>query len=258
MPKYSLKGTIADEKLHIEQLKDLFSDRDRITTKDLNTFYKDVEPDVSDSAIHWRIRTLNEKGILKRVGHGAYRFGKENMFIPELRNAHKKLYRELDEQYPYADKCIWSTSVLNEFMLHQPSRFMTIIETDRDAQNNLFYFLKERRSEVFLETDADIIDRYGAPNKEIVVIKALVTEAPTQEVENIVTATIEKILVDIFCDEKILSTYQGGERSTIYKEAFSKYTVNQNKLLRYAGRRGKRDDLTEYLESLKLLAVKPN
>lgn len=184
-----------------------------------------------------------------------YQFGEEKKFKPYLNDAHKKLFKDVDEKFPYAEKCIWSTSILNEFMIHQPVHFMTVIEIDREAQQNAFYFLRDRGSEVFLEMDADLIGRYSSTDKETVLVKALITEAPTQTVDEVHTVTLEKVLVDVFCDRNLFSAFQGGERSTIFEEAFAKYTINQNKLLRYAGRRGKREDVSEYLEKLGLILL---
>ena len=56
------------------------------------------------------------------------------------------------------------------------------------------------------------------------------------------------MLVDIFCDKIVFSAYQGNEMKTIFTEALNKYTINENKLLRYANRRGKKEQLQKYLK----------
>ena len=38
------------------------------------------------------------------------------------------------------------------------------------------------------------------------------------------------MLVDIFCDELIFSAQQGSEMKTIFLEALSKYSVNENRM----------------------------
>ncbi|TVQ65166.1 MAG: hypothetical protein EA360_10450 [Balneolaceae bacterium] len=247
---------ITEEKLYISKLKSEFGDKGSFTKSDLIEFYTDLTSDISQSLIDWRVLSLSKKGILERIGHGIYTFGKEKKFKPYLQDAHKKLFKDLDEKLPYAEKCIWRTSILNQFMIHQPGHFMTIIEIDREAKESAFYFLKDRGLEVFLEMDIDFIWRYSSIDKETVIVKALITEAPLQSVEEVQTVTLEKVLVDLFCDTDLFTTYQGTERSTIFKEAFIKYTININKLLRYAGRRGKRGDIREYLERLDLIPFK--
>lgn len=226
-----------------------------MSKSDLTAFYKDENPNISNSLINWRVRTLTEKGILERIGHGVYQFGEGIIFTPDLKDVQKRLYKALDKKFPYAEVCIWSTSILNGFMVHQPAYYMTILEVDREIQQNVFNVLREHKSEVFLEMDVDIIDKYRSGNKEIVVVKPLITEAPTQTIDGVQTVTLEKVLADIYCDRKLLQSFQGSERATIFKEAFTQYTVNQDKLLRYAGRRGKRKEISAYLKKLDLLIV---
>jgi hypothetical protein len=64
------------------------------------------------------------------------------------------------------------------------------------------------------------------------------------------TITIEKMLVDIFSDETTFAAQQGGEMQTIFKNAFEKYTINENKMLRYADRRGKKEAFNNYLNKV--------
>jgi hypothetical protein len=86
--------------------------------------------------------------------------------------------------------------------------------------------------------------------KEAIIIKPLISEAPTQNIKEVETATIEKILVDIFCDDVIFYAQQGAEKRTIFKEAFTKYTINQSKMLRYADRRRKKEELNQFIQTI--------
>ena len=65
--------------------------------------------------------------------------------------------------------------------------------------------------------------------------------------QGVVTTTIEKLLVDVFCDDEIFAAQQGTEMETIFREAFEKYTINENKMLRYADRRRKKEAFSNYL-----------
>ena len=247
---------IDNESLHINELDSSFSEKETFSTKDLESFYKSENPDITSTTINWRIRQLVEKGIIKRIGYGLYSTGKSRKFVPHLDQTQRELFKELKTDFPYSNLCIWNTSILNRFMLHQPFRFMTLVEADTDTVQSVFYKLQEKDSTVFLGTDYDMIDRYGFSEKHIMIVKLLVSEAPTQETDGVITVTLEKILVDLFCDEIIFSTYQGNERSIIFKNAFDDYTLNQNKILRYAQRRGKREEMKEYLNYLGVLKIK--
>ncbi len=133
-------------------------------------------------------------------------------------------------------------------MIQQPGRFYLMVEVEKDAVQSVFFFLKEARYSVFIEPTKEIIEKYIPDEKETLIVKSLVTEAPLQKIEGINMVTIEKMLVDIFCDKIIFSAQQGSEMRTIFKEALNKYTVNENRMLRYADRRRRKERFSDYLK----------
>jgi len=190
---------------------------------------------------------LVQEGVLQRIGRGKFKLGESRKFIPEISSLTKSIFKKLKAEFPYSKFCIWNTSVLTEFMQHQPNRFFLLVETDKETTNSVFYFLREKIKSVFIEPTNDILEKYVVNEKEIVVVKALISEAPTQNINEVETATIEKMLVDIFCDDVIYSAQQGAEKRIIFKEAFTKYTINQSKMLRYADRRRKKEELKQFV-----------
>jgi len=135
-------------------------------------------------------------------------------------------------------------------MVHQPTRFFNLIEIDEDALESVFFFLKENRYSVLIEQTKKTLyrDLPDLTNKWILL--PFVTEAPTQIVKRVETATIEKILVDIFCDEITFFAQQGHEMKVIFQQAFSKYAVQESTILRYADRRGKKKEIDNFLNKV--------
>ncbi|MFN8261885.1 MAG: DUF6577 family protein, partial [Chitinophagales bacterium] len=123
-------------------------------------------------------------------------------------------------------------------------------EVEKDSMESVFYFLKEKNKNIFLDPSADILSRYSSGEYETIIIKSLVSEAPTQKIQNVETTTIEKLLVDIFTDEIIFAAQQGSEMQFIFKTAFDKYTINENRMLRYADRKRKKEALDIYLNKV--------
>lgn len=193
-----------------------------------------------------------QKGILQRISRGKFSLGKGRKYIPEISSVTKSVFKKLKAEFPYASFCVWNTSVLNEFMQHQPGRYFLLVETDKEITNSVFYFLREIKKSVFIEPTKDILEKYIVNEKEVVVIKSLISEAPTQNINGVETATIEKMLVDIFCDDVIFSAQQGTEKRIIFKEAFTKYTINQSKMLRYADRRRKKEQLIQFIKEIQI------
>ncbi|MBX9808563.1 MAG: hypothetical protein K2X95_12295 [Flavobacteriaceae bacterium] len=187
---------------------------------------------------------------MQRIGRGKFSLGEAKIYIPEISSKIKSVYTKVGKKFPYLSLCVWHTSVLNEFMLHQPNAFYYLVEVDKEALNSVFYFLRESEKSVFIEPTKDIFEKYLPDEKEVIIIKTLVSEAPLVLVEGINTASIEKVLVDIFCDETLFSAQQGAEMRTIFSDAFNKYTINQSKMLRYADRRGKKERFSEFVNSI--------
>jgi hypothetical protein len=121
---------------------------------------------------------------------------------------------------------------------------------DKDAMESIFYYMKDKNYSVYMEPSQELIRRYMIDEKEPLIVKSLVSEAPIQRVNEIPTVTIEKLLVDIFCDPVIFNAQQGSEMNQIFKEAFEKYTISESKLLRYASRRRRKSELDNYLNEV--------
>ena len=195
--------------------------------------------------------TLIQMGLLNRIGRGKYCIGEGRNFIPEISPKMKAISSKLNKEFPFLKICIWNTSALNEFMVHQPSRFYLLIEVEKEATQSVFYFLKEAKYSVFIDPTSDLLEKYLPSEKESLIIRSLVSEAPLQNVNGIYTASLEKMLVDVFCDDVIFSAQQGTEMRTLLKEALSKYSVNENRMLRYANRRRKKESFIKYLNSFR-------
>ncbi len=208
------------------------------------------EPELKKTTINWRIYNLVQEGELTRIGRGKFTIGTGKTYYPELTNKQKSIFKKLASEFPFISICIWSTSVINEFMLHQPGRFYQLIEVEKVGMESLFYFLKDKNRSVYLDPSPELIRRYLIDEKEPWIVRPLISESPTQEINGITTVTIEKMLVDIFCDPIVFSAQQGSEMDQIFKEAFEKYTISESKMLRYASRRRKKTELDNYLNEI--------
>ena len=236
--------------LNIDDLTKHFNNKNIIEMADIVDFYSVTDKQIKSTTIRWRVYSLVQKGILQRVGRGKFRFGKSINYFPEVSPKLKSIYNKISKDFPFIRICVWNTSVFNEFMQHQPGKFYYLVEVEKDASEAVFYSLKERNLSVFLNPNQEILDKYIPENKDVYIVKTLVSEAPTQQIGKICTVSIEKMLVDIFCDETLFAAQQGAEMRTIFNEALSKYTVNQNKMLRYADRRKRKNDFNNYLKTI--------
>lgn len=213
-------------------------------------FYLKIEPQIKITTVNWRIYNLVQLGVLNRIGRGKFVIGEGRLYIPEISSKIKSIHSKLNKEFPYLKICIWNTSSFNEFMIHQPGRFYILIEVEKEATQSVFFFLKENKYSVFVEPTKELIEKYIPYEKETLIVKALVSEAPVQMINKVSIPTLEKMLVDIFCDDLIFAAQQGAEMRTIFQEAIDKYVINENRMLRYADRRRKKDNFRKYLSSI--------
>jgi len=232
----------------INQLKQRFENQTYITREELIDFYRSFEPDLNDSTFNWRIYSLKEKNLLKPVRKGIYIFSDKPRFQPQVEPKLKEIYGKLSKHFPAARHCVWSTRWLNDWMIHQPGRFLLLIEVEAVALESVFYFLKdEKYKNVYLNPDDNMLDHYIYEQTESIIVKQLITKAPLQKIKMIAVPTLEKILVDLFIERKIFAPFQGGELVNIYDDLYKNYHLNITKLLAYARRRTKEHELLDFI-----------
>lgn len=125
-----------------------------------------------------------------------------------------------------------------------------IIETGKEHLETVFNFFKNNRIKVFQNPDKEIMNRYVKSEKNAVIVIPLTTEAPVRKYNGTSTVTIEKLLVDVFSNKSISNEITELELKNIFISAFDKYTINENRLLRYANRRKKKKELVTLLNTV--------
>jgi predicted transcriptional regulator of viral defense system len=249
------KGKAIQDKLHISELQREFKDVSAFDKASIVLFYQKLETEVLESTINWRIYHLTQKGVLKRIGRGIFTLGKEVAFEPEINLREKRIYSHLKKELPYLDCCVWNFDLLKSFAQHIPSRGILFVEVERHAAESAFYILRDKYKNVqYLKDKKEIRNAFYHHMENVIVVRPLVTEAPVRQMGKTVTATLEKILVDVFCDDEF-EFLRGYELSHIFKNAFAAYTVNQSKLLRYAARKEKKEELLTFLENYNLAVI---
>ena len=227
-----------------------FENRKSFTINEIYGFFSQTQPNIKKATVNWRIYNLVQKGLLRRIGRGIYSLGKENCFSPILDRKQKNIFVLIKKQFPLITFCCWHTALLKEFFQHVPMYDFLLVEVEREAIDSVFLSIKETNKDTFKEPSRDVIENYVFNGKDAIIVKSLISEAPLQDIDNIIVPTIEKILVDLYADREIFFFLQGNEMLSIFKSALGKYTVNTDRLLRYAKRRNKREELQKILAQI--------
>ena len=90
---------------------------------------------------------------------------------------------------------------------------------------------------------------------DFILVKPLITEAPLRKEDGIIVPGLEKILVDHESDKEFASlTDKDIQRE--YQQAFEVYPVNTSRLLRYAARKGEKEQTMDRISRINQERVK--
>ncbi|PAU93703.1 hypothetical protein CK503_11165 [Aliifodinibius salipaludis] len=239
------------ETFYIEELENRFRDQKTVSIEELYQFYKEKEPDLPRSTLRWRIYELNNKAILSRVKRGVYKLGSEvREWKPDISKELKTITSKLQNEFLYLTFCIWSTKWLLNFTQHLPTKYFTLVDTERDTEESVFYCLQDIRKDsgVFLNPSKDEVHKYLGSSENPLVVRSLISQSPLMTVNEIQVPKLEKIMVDLVADEVLFNAFQGKELKNIYSNIVNKYDVNLSTLKRYSLRRNKWDEVKEFLK----------
>jgi hypothetical protein len=231
------------------QLIERFKNREFFTREDLLRFYRELEPDLKEATFGWRVFDLRRRHIIKDVKKGIYTLEEKQKFKPELGKIIIKISKFLETSFDHHGYNIWNTAWLNEMTELQTTSYMIIIEVDKDSMETVFYNLKDKGkfNNVYLKPDETVINTYISEINEPLIVKSMISRAPVVKTRNVIIPTIEKILVDLYCDEKLFYAFQGYQLIKIYDSCLSRYIINYSRLLNYARRRKREEEIKEFL-----------
>lgn len=230
----------------IDLIPDYFKSKSMLSKVELANAISEDFPDWSDTTINVRISELKKENIIQNPSRGYYTIKRKASYIPEISAKLRKLYKTLNKSLPYAEFCVWNTKWLNEFMRHQPFHFYQIVEVEKEAMESAFHVLSETYTDLYLTPDTQDFERYISKAENPLIIKQMVSESPTSNLEKVEIPKIEKLLVDMLIDTDLFGAQQ-NEIDFIYKSTLDKYSLNQGMMKRYAQRRNREKELTDRL-----------
>lgn len=209
---------------------------------------------VSEASAHVLLKRLVEKGRLVKAGYGLYSLPEKERqsFIYKPSEEELTIAEQIKKKFPFASFCVWKPSVLVPYMRHIPALGMVFVDVERVAMESVFNFLQGNAHSIsiLLNPTAQECERYITTEK-LLIVRVLVNEAPIATVNDTPVPTLEKILVDASGDKE-MNFAQGSELYTIFENAFSMHNVNRSRLLRYAARRHRKDNILKIIETQNL------
>lgn len=190
-------------------------------------------------SIHWLINKLIDQGLLIRVGRNKYCITtadvKRKVYHHRFSEELQKMVDDVSERFPLIQFQAWEAIQFNRFANHQIAQNLFFIEVENMLESTVYEFLRETAEhQVLLKPTMEICEVYA--NSNTVIVQNLITEAPVnQHAPHHVM--LEKLLVDLFADEKMQLFLETSEFSAILEDAFQTYAIDESKMFRYARRR---------------------
>lgn len=189
-----------------------------------------------------------EKYIFQK-GRGIYSFEFKPDFSIELSLKTKRLYNKI-KPLCNSELCVWDTHMLNEITGAEIKKNWFFFSTAKDELDSLFNNMLDFSRNVYLHSDKETFMRYGQTQDEIIILAPLVSEIPLLKNGDYTSPTIEGILVNAWMKYDAYLKPIGYDLEQIFSKAISNYNVNKSKLLRYAARREKRNEINDLIKTL--------
>ncbi|MGF7218816.1 hypothetical protein GGR92_004995 [Spirosoma lacussanchae] len=253
---------MSQETIHTA-LRKQFGKQEVIPKLALIDFLRKHAGEAKTSTLAWRLHELTQEGVLVRTGYGQYRLNDRPTYQPDLSPTLRKISDRVRAALPFTTCCVWDTRVLADFMIQQPISFLQLVEVEREAVSSVYQRLQEQPVRIdrkspalYRYDDWLLLSQRGLPAATPVIVKPLLTEAPVQQQDGYVVASLEKILVDLLADDDLFFAYQ-EELPYIFQAAFAKFTINRDKLRRYARRRNRTEPVEQLLRQIPSYHTQP-
>jgi hypothetical protein len=196
-----------------------------------------------------RVARMN---LIKSVGRGLYQRGRGTTAVVELPPELSQLAQYLRESFPMTSFVIWSLDMLADYTHYSISRNLVFLEADKTLSTSMRDALLRKGYHVILDPENRDFREYAYYNEKLLFILERKEEYGLAKVGKFSIPTLERIWLDLyyFITRRELS-FSPSELGAIFGNMLNRDGINFNRLLRYASRRGLRDEVIIYLYSLK-------
>ncbi|HYE82238.1 MAG TPA: DUF6577 family protein [Clostridia bacterium] len=236
------------------EISSAFSNKSVFTRNELKDYIKTQNPTLKDSTVGWILYDLCQQHVIQRVAHDTFKIydkdSSQKDYKADLSEDAGYILEFLKQQFPLLAFIIWETRAYNEFANHQMARNFIFVEVEKPLGESVFNALHEKNNYTTLyKPSAKEIALYSGT--VTVSVLPLTSEAPV----NGFNATLEKLLVDLFANKLLDRIVSRSDYPEIYEEAFSKYSINYNLMIRYAKRRNRDAEIKTFIKEKTKITV---
>ena len=208
-------------------------------------------PKLSESSYHWAISGMLHSGSIVKIGYNEYTIPdgcERKPYKPVYSDISSALLTQVSEKFPLVSFTVFETALMNDFLNHLIAQNTIFLQVEKEYSIFVFRYLQSLGCTdlMYKPSKAD----YALYWKEdCIAVTDLISEAPVRE-SSPHEICLEKMLVDMFCDKLIPSTYSKAEFPEVLQKAMTDWLIEKPKMLRYARRRGKEEEIRKILEEI--------
>ena len=223
----------------------------KYSRQQLISLLREDTPLLNDGSYQWAVGGMLKSGEIIRTGFDEYMVAAGNS-LPEYLPTYTQLASDLSgrvtDKFPYIGFTVFETVLMNDFLNHLIAQNTIFIQVEKVVSAFVFRFLQDEGiGNVMYKPTRKDFNLYWTADS--VIVTDMVSEAPIAS-NNPHVITIEKMLVDMYCDKLIQSTYSKAEYPSVLEQVIKTYKVEKPKMLRYAGRRNKAAEIKKILAEL--------
>ena len=228
--------------------------RPEFSRREMQCSFKENNLAFSSATVASSLVALTESGILRKVKRGVFAIAdtRHQPFVPLFDDEMQNLESKIRNKFPFIRFCTWSSSDLKRFSHYVINMDVIYVDVERVATEAVFSFLLNAGldRQVYLNPSSDDYSYY-IYGKPTIVVRPLISEAPLITYANDSNRlTVEKLMVDVAVDVDFIP-FQDYESLRFYRNVIDVCTINESKLLRYATRRGCKDQIKKILDTAK-------
>ena len=176
------------------------------------------------------LHEFTRAGLVFAAGRGWY----SSLATPFALNREpvSSLVQELNKTFPLLEFSCWSTQQVNPYMHHLLGKFVAFVQTDPDALESVFEFLRDAGYDAHLNPTGQEKKRFMVRQKTVVV-RRRTSGAPTDGH----FASIESILVDLYLETNRLGLMDLEEFRGMARRLVASSRIEMSSLVSYAERR---------------------
>ncbi|MBR6151226.1 MAG: hypothetical protein IKQ25_08080 [Lachnospiraceae bacterium] len=208
------------------------------------------KPELTFNSFKWIISEMVDHGIICRKQRGKYVLQsngvtKKYIYKPQVNELLREVSEKIESKFPFVNFVCFESVRLNEFLNHLIGRNIYFILVEKDSIEFVFRYLQEETEwNILLNPNEKEWDAYCTGDS--IVMLNLISETP-KCVDEYHSMCIEQLLVDIVAEKSFKNLYSRSELQGVYNLANKSYLIEYARLLRYARRRGKVDEVKKYI-----------